>query len=233
MQVAGRGRGSNVWVSPAGSLMFSTVVRHPVSLEPKAKVVFLQYLAALAIVKGVKSYDPGFERMPLRLKWPNDIYALDPVDSSGSSYVKIGGILVNSHFNDDEYFSVVGIGLNVSNASPSTSLNALRPPLPFTIEKLLASIMVSFGVLYERFIHTGFDHYFEDLYYKDWLHMDQIVTLEAEGGIRACIKGITTDWGLLRAEELGWEDRPTGRTLELQSDSNSFDFFRGLIKSKT
>ncbi|KAL8945175.1 MAG: hypothetical protein Q9211_000327, partial [Gyalolechia sp. 1 TL-2023] len=71
-----------------------------------------------------------------------------------------------------------------------------------------------------------------DLYYKHWLHSEQIVTLEAEGGIRARIKGITTDWGLLKAEELGWEDRATGKVVELQSDSNSFDFFKGLIKRK-
>ena len=58
------------------------------------------------------------------------------------------------------------------------------------------------------------------------------MTLEAEGGIRARIKGITTDWGLLVAEELGWEDRGTGRMVTLQSDSNSFDFFKGLIKKK-
>ena len=58
------------------------------------------------------------------------------------------------------------------------------------------------------------------------------MTLEAEGGVRARIKGITTDWGLLKAEELGWEDRATGRILALQSDSNSFDFFKGLIKRK-
>ena len=232
VQVAGRGRGTNVWVSPAGSLMFSTVVRHPISLTPKAPVVFLQYLAALAIVEGIKSYDTGFQRLPIRLKWPNDIFALDPTDNSKKSYVKIGGILVNSHYSDTEYLSVVGIGLNTSNASPSTSLNALKPPMPFTLEKLLASVLASFGALYSRFVQTGFDEFFEDLYYKHWLHTEQIVTLEAEGGVRARIKGITRDWGLLIAEELGWEDRPTGKLLTLQSDSNSFDFFKGLIKRK-
>jgi hypothetical protein len=55
---------------------------------------------------------------------------------------------------------------------------------------------------------------------------------EAEGGVRASIKGITTNWGLLKAEELRWEYRPTGKMWELQSDSNSFDFFRGLLKRK-
>ena len=58
------------------------------------------------------------------------------------------------------------------------------------------------------------------------------MTLETEGGMKAKIKGITKDWGLLLAEEVGWEDRPTGREVTLQSDSNSFDFFKGLVKRK-
>ncbi|CAF9919238.1 MAG: biotin holocarboxylase synthetase [Heterodermia speciosa] len=232
VQVAGRGRGSNVWVSPAGSLIFSTVVRHPMSLMPHAPVVFLQYLAAMAIVEGIKDYDAGYQNVPIKLKWPNDIYALDPADSASKTYVKIGGILVNSHYSSEEYLSVIGIGLNTTNASPTTSLNALKPPAPFTLEKLLARILTSFSDLYARFVRTGFDKDLEGLYYKHWLHMDQIVTLETEGGARARIKGITRDWGLLIAEELGFGDRATGRIITLQSDSNSFDFFKGLVKRK-
>lgn len=76
VQVAGRGRGNNVWVSPAGSLIFSTVIRHPVSLLNHAPVVFLQYLAALAIVEGIKNYDNGYQNIPVKLKWPNDICKL-------------------------------------------------------------------------------------------------------------------------------------------------------------
>ena len=100
------------------------------------------------------------------------------------------------------------------------------------MEKLLACVLVRFSDLYSRFVRTGFDKYFEEMYYRHWLHMNQIVTLEAEGGVRARIKGITRDWGLLIAEELGWEDRSTGKIWTLQSDSNSFDFFKGLIKRK-
>ena len=239
-QVAGRGRGNNVWVSPPGSLMFSTVLRHPLSLSSNAPVVFVQYLAALAIVSGIQSYDQGYEVLPVRLKWPNDIYALDPSKTSSnpadpSSYVKIGGILVNSSYSGGDYTLVCGIGLNVTNAAPTTSLNALAakknlPPL--TLEKLLASILVQFEILYTRFCRDGFSSEFEALYYSYWLHGGQIVTLETEGGARARIKGITRDWGLLVAEELGWEDRPTGKRWELQSDSNSFDFFKGLVKRK-
>ena len=60
-------------MSPAGSLMFSTVIRHPQSKMAQAPIVFLQYLAAIAIVEGVKSYDAGFSRLDVKLKWPNDI----------------------------------------------------------------------------------------------------------------------------------------------------------------
>ena len=56
--------------------MFSTIVRHPTSIVPHAPVVFLQYLAALAIVESVKTYDVGYQNMPLKLKWPNDICKL-------------------------------------------------------------------------------------------------------------------------------------------------------------
>ncbi|KAL9624386.1 MAG: hypothetical protein Q9160_001348 [Pyrenula sp. 1 TL-2023] len=266
VQLAGRGRGSNVWVSPAGSLMFSTVVRHPMTLMSTAPVVFVQYLAAMAVVEGIKSYDGDrYRDMPVKLKWPNDIFALDPnMSSNGGSnsnstlnsnsrsaknYTKIGGILVNSHYNSTSYIAVVGCGLNTTNAAPTTSLNALlsssSPSLPsslrtlppFTPERLLSSILLVFEAYYLRFLRTGFDRHFEELYYRDWLHMGQVVTLEnADGGAKARIKAVTRDYGLLVAEEVveGYDgrERTTGKVWELQSDSNSFDFFRGLVRRK-
>ncbi|RAO68427.1 uncharacterized protein BHQ10_004439 [Talaromyces amestolkiae] len=241
VQVAGRGRGSNVWVSPAGALMFSTVIRHPMEKMQSAPIVFVQYLAAMAVVKGIKTYDKGYEQLPIKMKWPNDVYAMDPAEPDKQKYTKICGVLVNSHYSSEEYVAVVGIGINATNASPTTSLNAIVEKFasretfkqnPIILEKLLARVLTVFEELYIRFLRNGFDKQFEDMYYEDWLHMHQIVTLEEEGGARARIKGITRDYGLLLAEELGWEDRPTGRVWQLQSDSNSFDFFRGLLKRK-
>lgn len=72
-QVAGRGRGSNVWVSPAGSLVFSVCMKHAMLLSNTAPVVFVQYLAAIAIVEGIQSYEQGYQNVPVKLKWPNDI----------------------------------------------------------------------------------------------------------------------------------------------------------------
>jgi biotin--protein ligase len=53
--------------------MFSIVVRHPMEKLQTAPVVFIQYLAAMAVVKGIKRYDKGYEDLPVKMKWPNDI----------------------------------------------------------------------------------------------------------------------------------------------------------------
>jgi biotin--protein ligase len=165
--------------------------------------------------------------------------ALDPSQPQKKAYTKICGILVNSHYSTREYISVVGIGINAANTAPTVSLEAVVEQFasgyklqPLTLEKLLARILTVFEEIYTRFLRTGFDRHFEEMYYDHWLHMYQIVTLEEEDGAKARIRGITTDYGLLLAEELGWDNRPTGRIWQLQSDSNSFDFFRGLIRRK-
>jgi biotin--protein ligase len=53
--------------------VFSVCMKHPMELSNVAPVVFIQYLAAIAIVEGIHSYDKGYERVPVKLKWPNDI----------------------------------------------------------------------------------------------------------------------------------------------------------------
>lgn len=76
-QVAGRGRGSNTWLSPSGSLVMSLYIKHPTSLSTTAPIVFIQYIAAIAIVEGIQSYAEGYENIPVKIKWPNDICKLN------------------------------------------------------------------------------------------------------------------------------------------------------------
>ena len=52
----------------------------------------------------------------VRIKWPNDIYA---------NKLKIGGILCQSVYRDGAFHVVIGAGLNVNNAKPTTCLSAL------------------------------------------------------------------------------------------------------------
>lgn len=200
-------------------------------------------------MQAVHSYGPGYEAIPVKLKWPNDIYALDPSAEDGEAkYVKIGGILSNCAYSNGGYQVVLGIGINTTNARPTTSLDALvdkingvgdgrRKKLErFRVERLMAGILARLEVLYGRFCRKGFEKGLEEEYYASWLHTGQVVTLEAEGGVRARVKGITRDWGMLMAEEVREDGdgrvRGTGRVWALQSDENSFDFWKGLVRRK-
>jgi biotin---protein ligase len=221
----------------------STVINHPAHYAASRPIVFLQYLAAVAIVEAIKSYDVGpYAKLPVKLKWPNDIYAQDPNKPDELSYVKIGGILSNCSYSAGNYQVVLGLGVNTNNGRPTTSLDALLHSVnkdlpPFQIERLLARILTRMEVLYAAFLRTGFSRELEMRYYKHWLHSDQVVTLEAEGGVKARVLGITRDWGMLKAEEVREDGingtlQPTGRIWALQSDENSFDFWRGLVRRK-
>lgn len=48
-------------------------MKHSMILSNTAPVVFIQYLAAIATVEAIHSYDRGYEELPVKLKWPNDI----------------------------------------------------------------------------------------------------------------------------------------------------------------
>ena len=66
--------------------MFSVILRHSRALGALAPVTFIQYLAALAIVEGIKTYDKGFSRIPVKLKWPNDICTATPYPTFPAHY---------------------------------------------------------------------------------------------------------------------------------------------------
>lgn len=257
VQVSGRGRGNNVWVNPPGVLATSTVLRMPLHDNHglPSPMIFMQYIVSMAMVEAIKSYGPGYECLPVRLKWPNDIYTQNPdykefqVGQSSNEvpeFYKIGGLLVNSSILDGEYALVAGLGVNVSNHAPSISLNTILnklnngerkkkglPPLEhFTIEALLANYFTILGAMLIKFKYMGFAP-FEELYYKHWLHSDKIVTLEQYGNVKAKIKGISKDFGMLIVEEVDRNNKPTGTTYELQPDGNSFDMMKGLLKKKT
>lgn len=157
--------------------------------------------------------------------------ARDP--QNPSSYVKIGGILANCSYASGNYQIVLGIGINTNNPRPTTSLSSLLPPTspPFLVERLLARLTTRLEVLYAEFLRSGFTRGMEERYYEYWLHSEQAVRLE-EGGVRAKVLGITRDWGMLRVEEVDEWGAGTGKVWALQSDENSFDYWKGLVRRK-
>lgn len=255
VQVSGRGRGNNVWVNPPGVLATSTVLRMPLhdAHGLPSPMIFTQYIVSLAMVEAIRSFGPGYDCMPVCLKWPNDIYSRNPDFKAGQSpddevpeFYKVGGLLVNSNIMESEYVLVAGLGVNVNNHAPSISLNTIinklnegerkakgLPPLEhFTIEALLAKYFSVLGSMLVKFRSLGFSP-FEALYYKRWLHGDKIVTLEQYNNVKAKIKGISKDFGMLVVEEVDRNNKPTGKIYELQPDGNSFDMMKGLLKKKT
>ncbi|KAH0583185.1 Biotin--protein ligase [Termitomyces sp. J132] len=234
-QLAGRGRGSNIWLSPSGCLQFSVLLRLSTATFPMSKLVFIQYLFALAVVEACRDESVlGKVGNSVRLKWPNDIYVL--VDDERK---KIGGILVNTSFSGGKVDIVIGCGLNVSNAAPIFSLTQLLSPAKrqsLTLEKTVSSILARFEKMWETFVEErgSFDS-FMDLYLERWLHSDQLVTLTTVTPPQQVrIIGITPDHGLLRTmpERTGWSSEVSG-FIDLQPDGNSFDIMAGLIKSKS
>lgn len=249
VQVAGRGRANNVWVNPPGVLAFSTVLRMPLHNDfgLPSPMVFVQYLAAIAIVDSIQNYargSLGIADFPVRIKWPNDVYLMSS-EGDEKPFFKLSGILVNTTVIDGEYAMVVGIGINVANEAPSKSLNTAveefnakyRVPLGkapygrFEIERLLSHFMVIWESMLRDFRFQGFAA-FEQMYYDRWLHNGKIVTLEQYGNAKARIRGISKDFGMLVVDELDRNDNPTGKTFELQPDGNSFDMLKGLLKKK-
>ncbi|ORY94472.1 biotin-protein ligase [Syncephalastrum racemosum] len=224
-QIAGRGRGRNSWVSQLGALQFSLLVRHSLQLT-KAPVVFIQYIIALSILESIRSRK-GYEDIPLRLKWPNDIYA-----ETSEGLKKVGGLLVNSSFAQNEFLLVIGCGVNLSNPQPTVSINDIiqqHGRARLTSEDVLAGILVQFEKYYTQFCEEGMGPWFLDTYYARWLHTDKVVTLTTHDNEQAKIKGITTDYGMLEAVSVA----DPRKHYTLQPDGNSFDMLKGLIVKKT
>lgn len=131
--------------------------------------------------------------MDIGVKWPNDLYA--------NSDMKIGGLIVTSvmegetaicnvgefhdlnfkkNVNENIYLTenLLGLGVNLSNSIPTTSINDMisaynkknsKSLPPLTYEKTLALIFNEMENIMNR-VQNGDLEYLYDLYYKCWLH---------------------------------------------------------------
>jgi BirA family transcriptional regulator, biotin operon repressor / biotin---[acetyl-CoA-carboxylase] ligase len=114
-QTAGRGRGSNRWVSERSTGIYCSVILRPAL--PPSDVLILSLAAGLAVRAAIQQVD---SRVAPDLKWPNDLLI------EGK---KVCGILteMNSEATQVRYI-VVGIGINVNQPSfpPELQATSLR-----------------------------------------------------------------------------------------------------------
>lgn len=102
-QHAGRGRLGRTWVSAAGqNLMFSVVLRPRLSPETLGLITLA---ASVGVAEAVALWTAPVQP---RLKWPNDLLL------EGR---KCGGMLLESTFLEGQPLVVLGIGLNVNQAT--------------------------------------------------------------------------------------------------------------------
>lgn len=135
-QRAGRGRWQRAWSSPRGGLWFSYVWR--IEFRPRPGVwELVPHAAGVAVADALERET----RLPVRLKWPNDLLV------EGK---KIGGVLVEA-VAGAESFAVVGVGVNGNFGLdalggdlrlPATTLR-LETHRAWSLEPLLAACVAS------------------------------------------------------------------------------------------
>ncbi|ESP03602.1 hypothetical protein LOTGIDRAFT_171251 [Lottia gigantea] len=223
-QTSGRGRGGNSWLSPLGCAMFSLHVRIDLNSTLGQKVSFLQHIVSLAVVQSVRTL-PQCEDLPLKLKWPNDIYF--------NRLMKLGGVIVNSSMIGSVIHTIIGCGFNVSNSNPTICINDIISNwnnnhgtfIPLcTTEQLIARTVTHIEQLI-HFFQTDGAEAFCDLYYKYWIHSGDKVKVESLDFAEATVNGLD-DFGFLQVKLNG------GSLVSLQPDGNSFDIMHNLIAMK-
>lgn len=100
-QAAGRGQKGSVWHSEDGKNLTFSILLTPSFLKPAH-----QFRLTVAISLAVAKWLTTLLQLPIRIKWPNDIFVADR---------KIAGILVENLLSGQVWKSaVVGIGINVN-----------------------------------------------------------------------------------------------------------------------
>jgi BirA family biotin operon repressor/biotin-[acetyl-CoA-carboxylase] ligase len=97
-QTAGRGRGGKTWQSSPGAGIWLTLIERPADTSGLGVLSLRVGLAAAEALD-------RFASEPIRLKWPNDLYA---------DRGKLAGILVEARWRDQTVdWVAIGLGINV------------------------------------------------------------------------------------------------------------------------
>lgn len=132
-QTNGRGRMGRPWVSPAGNLYASVVLRPDCTLNASAG---LSLLTGVALGEALAELGP--DDLDLALKWPNDILINE---------AKVAGILLENaaSVGNSLPFIVIGTGVNIRSAPmeaayPVTCLDAAGFPALSPLDVLAAYV---------------------------------------------------------------------------------------------
>lgn len=146
-QTAGRGRAGHRWVSPAGNLFLSVLVR---PAHPAAQVAVLPLAAGLATAEAAAEFS-----VDARLKWPNDVVVVGR---------KLAGILVEGLSGAVGIeAAMIGIGVNVG-LDPASLPDDLRDRVtslaaqtgrPVAVADVAAAVLARLRVWYDLLAREG------------------------------------------------------------------------------
>jgi len=186
-QTAGRGRLGRRWESRAGEGLYLSLVALPPAPLPAPAITIAAGLAVLDAVRalGVRT---------ARLRWPNDVMA---------GPAKLAGILVETRGLDPAApHYVIGIGLNVRQATFSDELRAERPVTSLALEgadceleTALATLLAALDVRLDQLL-AGDTALVQDYREAAGLNDEAVRVTTASGTVEGRIALLTFDTGL-------------------------------------
>jgi BirA family biotin operon repressor/biotin-[acetyl-CoA-carboxylase] ligase len=195
-QTAGRGRADHSWESqPSVGIYCSSILRPP--LAP-ADAISLSLMAGLAVAEAVE------QTTGLRpdLRWPNDVLLKGR---------KFCGILTEMHAEATRVrYVVIGIGINVNNASFPAELQPIATSLrlesgrEWSRVELTAALLKSLDNAYHKFIEGGAQgrtSLFRKFEEGSSFARSRRVHIEEDGGYEGTTEGLD-DRGFLRVRTL-------------------------------
>jgi BirA family biotin operon repressor/biotin-[acetyl-CoA-carboxylase] ligase len=180
-QTKGRGRLSRSWVTPKGKCLTLSIVLNEFRADQMKPI--LGQVMALTVARLLEN-----EKIPVRLKWPNDILV------NGR---KIAGILSESDF--DNHMVILGVGINV-NLDPNevSSLPFERPitsmmmetGLPFDLEEIRKRFTEEAESILDTFALKGSDFVTKTWGIYDWLTGSRIEIRNIDGTVQGEYLGL-------------------------------------------
>ncbi len=217
-QTGGRGRQGRVWASPPGSNLYLSVARRFDGT--------LARLGGLSLVAGIAAAEAlhALGADAVRLKWPNDLVAID-----ADRLHKLGGVLVEADLQHGQPRAVIGLGVNLRMPTtaaadidqPWTDLRALLGDTLPARNRVAATVLAALAESLERFDAEGLAPFLPRFTALDALHgVDITATIgnRTDSGVAAGIADdgalrLRTDNGdlLLRAGEVSVRRRPSAQ----------------------
>lgn len=150
VQTAGRGSRGRHWVSSAGNLYCSVLLKPQCPIADAAQISFVM---ALAVGRFLKDYLP--DHRSLQHKWPNDVLV------EGK---KISGILLEAETNKQGKLEVliVGMGINLQHHPKetlyaATNLNEQANGITLGPRRAVVTLMKSVAHFYDIWVSEGFE----------------------------------------------------------------------------